>query len=176
MDIWKADKKIMAMVSDLIAKYHPHLALIEDEIGVIFKEKASEVAGVILLGKTKKAPSLMPVLTDKKFNYKFLIEIGADEWNNTLDDRQRLALLDHHLCSMMAEENPQTGEIKYTIRPPDFVGYVDEVKRWGMWRPHDDETMSAVEKMFGNAAKLRVKKRAADSDLEEIIDLPVKDD
>lgn len=170
MDIWKAEKKVMKMVSDLIAQHHPHLVLIEEEIGVIFREKASEVAGVVILGKTKKAPSLLPVLTDKKFSYKFLIELGADEWNNSLDDRQRMALLDHHLCSMMAEEDPNTGEIKCTIRPPDFIGYTEEVQRWGMWRPIDDETLTAVEKMFGTAAKTRVKKRAADTNVEDIVD------
>jgi hypothetical protein len=170
VDIWKAEKKVMKMVSDLIAQHHPHLVLIEEEIGVIFREKASEVAGVVILGKTKKAPSLLPVLTDKKFSYKFLIELGADEWNNSLDDRQRMALLDHHLCSMMAEEDPNTGEIKCTIRPPDFIGYTEEVQRWGMWRPIDDETLTAVEKMFGTAAKTRVKRRAADTNVEDIVD------
>jgi hypothetical protein len=154
VDIWKADKKVMKMVSDLIAQHHPHLLLIEDEIGVIFREKASEVAGVIILGKTKKAPSLLSVLTDKKFTYRFIIELGADEWNNNLDDRQRMALLDHQ-C---------------TIRPPDFIGYTEEVQRWGMWRPIDDDTLTAVEKMFGNAAKTRVKKRAADANVEDIVD------
>jgi hypothetical protein len=171
MDIWKAGPEVMKQVSVLIGKYHPHLALIEDEIGVIFREKASEIAGMVILGKTKKAPPLMSVLTDKKFNFRFLIELGADEWQQ-LTPPQQTALLDHHLCSMMAEEDTNSGEIKCYIRPPDFLAYKDEVLRHGMWRPMDDETLSAVEQMFGKKSKVaKPQKRAADpSDLDDVMD------
>jgi hypothetical protein len=171
MDTWKAGPDVMKQVSTLIGQYHPHLALIEEEIAVVFREKASEVAGTIILGKTKKAPAILTVLTDKKFNYRFIIELGADEWQS-LTLQQQAALLDHHLCSMVAEEDANTGEIKCGIRPPDFLGYREEVERHGMWRPMDDETLSAVEKMFGKAAKAgKPKKRAADpEDLDDMLD------
>lgn len=173
MDIWKAGDDVMKRMQRLIANHHPHLALIEDEIGVIFREKASEVAGVIILGKTKKAPPILSVLTDKKFTYKFIIELGADEWQN-LSNPQQDALLDHHLCSMAVEEDANSGAIKCQIRPPDFVGYKGEVERHGMWRPYDDDTLSAVEKMFGKGTKSTTpKKRAsvtANTDLDDALD------
>lgn len=170
MDIWKAGKDVLDQMRTLIGQHHPHLALIEDEIGVVFREKASEVCGVIILGKTKKAPPLLPVLTDKKFNYRFVIELGADEWQN-LSNQQQNALLDHHLCAMAVEEDPNTGEIKCQIRPPDFVGYKEEVQRHGMWRPMDDETLSIVEQMFGKKKKAPPKSRAADpEDLDSVLD------
>jgi hypothetical protein len=169
MDTWKAGPDVMTQVSTLIGQYHPHLALIEDEIAVVFREKASEVAGTIILGKTKKAPSLITVLTDKKFNFRFIIELGADEWQ-ALTLQQQSALLDHHLCSMVAEEDPNTGEIKTGIRPPDFLGYREEVERHGMWRPMDDETLSVVEKMFGKAAKQPKKREAEPEDLDDALD------
>jgi hypothetical protein len=159
----------MDQVKNLIANHHPHLALIEDEIGVIFREKASEVAGVVILGKTKKAPPILSVLTDKKFNYRFLIELGADEWQALTPGQQR-ALLDHHLCSMLVEEDPNSGAIKCQIRPPDFIGYKEEVERHGMWRPYDDELLSAVEKVFAKKAPPKPKKRAADADLDDVLD------
>ena len=171
MDEWKAGPDVMTQVSTLIGQYHPHLALIEDEIAVVFREKASEVAGTIILGKTKKAPAIITTLTDKKFNFRFIIELGADEWQ-ALTLQQQSALLDHHLYSMVAEEDPNTGSIKCGIRPPDFIGYKDEVERHGMWRPMDDELLSVVEKMFGKGAKAKKpKKRAAEEDsLDEVLD------
>jgi hypothetical protein len=170
MDEWKAGPDVMTQVSTLIGQYHPHLALIEDEIAVVFREKASEVAGTIILGKTKKAPAIITTLTDKKFNFRFIIELGADEWQ-ALTLQQQSALLDHHLCSMVAEEDANTGTIKCGIRPPDFLGYRDEVERHGMWRPMDDEMLSVVEKMFGKAKNAKPKKRqAADDSLDEVLD------
>jgi len=171
-DHWKAGDDVMRMVSKLISKHHPHLALIERDISVIFKDKATEKAGLVLAGNTKKAPALMEVLTDKKYRTKFVIELGANVWGE-LSDKQRMALLDHHLCAMLVEED-KDGVLKCSIRPPDFVGYKGEVERWGMWRPMDDETLSIIEEMFGEKAKEQasdIKRRAADADdLDDVLD------
>jgi hypothetical protein len=171
MEIYKAGPDVMKMVQDLIAKHHPHLVLIEDDIGVVFREKAREVAGFVIAGATKKAPPLLPVLTDKKFTYKFVIEIGQDAWQD-LDNRQQMALLDHHLCAMKVEENADTGELKCSVRPYDFSGYKEEFERWGMWRPMDDETLSIIEKMFGKKAEEggdAQASRASDDDIEDVM-------
>jgi hypothetical protein len=170
MEIWKAGPDVMKMLRDLIKKHHPHLLLVEDEIGVVFREKAKEIAGVTILGATRKAPPLLPVLTDKKFTYKYIVELAADAWQ-TLDDRQRMACLDHHLCSMRVEEDAESGEMKCSIRPPDFIGYKGEVERWGMWRPMDDETLTVIEQMFSDKAESKPQKRSsADDDMDEILD------
>lgn len=172
MEIWKAGTEVMAMVKKLVAQYHPHLALIEEDIGVVFREKATEKAGLVIAGATKKAPPILPILTDKKFTYKFIIELGANAWNE-LDERQKMALLDHHLCAMKVEEDANTGEIKCVLRPPDFVGYKEEVERWGMWRPMDDDTLSIIEEMFGKKAQETQDAqaaRASDDDLDDVLD------
>jgi hypothetical protein len=172
MGHWKAGKDVMDIVQKLIAKHHPHLALIEKDIGVVFKDKATEKAGLVIPGNTKKAPPLMEILTDKKFNYKFIIELGADAWQQ-LNDKQQQALLDHHLCAMLVEEDKEGG-LKCSIRPPDFVGYKEEVERWGMWRPMDEDTLTIIEEMFGKKAEehtANVRKRAGDAeDLDEVLD------
>lgn len=151
MQTWKAGEDVLEMVEDLIRNHHPMLLMVKDEITVLFREKAQERCGKVLLGITKKAPTNLPVLTDKKFLYKFIIEIGADTWQG-LSQHQRMALLDHHLCSMRVEENAETGNVSYSIRPPDFKGYRGEVERWGMWWPIDGETLSIIEQMFGRKA------------------------
>jgi len=152
MDMHKAGPEVMNIVNELIQEHHPHLILIQEDISVVFREKAREVGGLVIAGATKKAPPLLPVLTDKKFTYKFVIEIGENAWME-LDERQKKALLDHHLCAMQVEENGDTGEIKCSVRPYDFSGYKQEFQRWGMWRPMDDETLSIIEEMFGKKAQ-----------------------
>lgn len=172
MDTWKAGKDVMTMMKKLIAKHHPHLALIEEDIGILFREKAVEKAGKVILGSTKKAPGVLSVLTDKQFNHKFIIELGADAWAR-LSDKQRMACLDHHLCAILVEEDPETGAVKYGLRPPDFFAYRGEMERWGMWWPMDDETLSVIEEMFGEkAAQVSEASNAAKDadDLEDVLD------
>ena len=166
MDYWKAGKEVMDTVHGLIANHHPHLALIEEDIVVVFKDKATEKCGLVIPGNTKKAPPLMRVLTDKKFDYKFIIELGADVWN-VFDDKQKLACLDHHLCAMRVEEDEKGGGLKCSIRPADHVLYDGELERHGLWRPMPEESMSIIEEMFGKKAEehtAEVRKRVADDD------------
>jgi hypothetical protein len=163
MEIWKAGKDVMTLLQRLIADNHPHLVLIEKEIGVIFRQKAIEKNGRVILGTTKKAPALLSVLTDEDYNYKFLIELGADSWQ-TLSDRQRLALLDHHLCAMIVTEDEEKGTQVCSLRVPDFLCYKEEIQRWGMWRPLDDDTHTALEHMFDDKLKEANRPTAATTD------------
>lgn len=170
MDYWKAGDEVMGIVKKLIANYHPHLALIEQDIAVVFKDKATTKCDVTIPGNTKKAPALMQVLTDKKYDYKFIIEIGADVWNQ-FSNTERVAFLDHHLCAMKVEED-QEGALKCSIRPPDHVMYNPELERHGVWRPMDDESLSVIEKMFGKKAETHSAKeesRVADDGLDDVL-------
>lgn len=149
--IWEAGGDIYKAIKSLIGKYHPHLAEIEGQIFVYFKEKASTPGGVIVAGKTKKAPNLLSLglVTENHRKITFIIELGYDYWKG-LSDKQKTALIDHHLCAMTAVENEQTGATSYGVKPPDFVGYRDEVERWGLWRPRQDpNAKTLVEQMFG---------------------------
>lgn len=150
-EIWEAGKDIYKAASKLIRKYHPHLAEVSDQIFIYFKDKASTPGGVIVAGKTKKAPPLLAqgLVTENKHKITFCIEIAHDYWK-LLSDRQKTALLDHHLCAMVAVENSQTGATNYGCKPPDFVGFREEVERWGLWRPaQDPQAETLVEQMFG---------------------------
>jgi hypothetical protein len=129
--MWKAGDDVMNTVTDLIAKYHPDLVLCDEEIAVVFKEKASQVGDVVIAGKTAKAPKLLGILGE--VDYKFVITLGADEWQS-LSDKQRVALLDHHLCACGVEENPKTGSTRFYVRIPDVAFFKDEVERHGFWR------------------------------------------
>lgn len=172
MEKWKAGPDVLKKMGSLIAKYHPQLALVEKEIAIVFREKAVEKSGMVIMGNTAKASPLLEVLTDKKFSYRYIIELGGDVWENELDNQQQLALLDHHLCAMKVEDDGNGG-YKYSLRPPDFIGFKEEIERWGMWRPMDDDTLSIIEEMFGKKAaegKAKVQKRVATTSPEDVLE------
>ena len=130
-DKWKAGPEIQEQINNLIGAAHPHLADISEDIVVIFKEKCSRKGGIPILGKTSKAPAILSVLGEHQ--YAFVIELGADCWNN-LNNEQRLALLDHQLCFIGGEEDEKTAEMKYFLSTPDVYYFSEEVERNGSWR------------------------------------------
>lgn len=136
-DVWKADADVVAEVQKLIANYHPHLALVDKNIGIIMKAKASKSGGVACLGTARKAPAILDVLGDGE--YEFILELAADEWA-TLTATQKIALLDHLLCACRCEEVEGTGEVKCSVAKPDVSFFYDELKRHGDWRPRPQES------------------------------------
>ena len=144
---WKAADDVVAMSKDLIAKYHPHLALCDDEIAIVFKEKATIQGDVVVAGKSAKASELFGVLGDTK--WKFIITLAADTWAE-FSDAEKVALLDHHLCACKCEENPQTSNMKFSVVPPDVAFYKGEIERHGMWRTSGaPPSPSMIEEIFG---------------------------
>jgi len=153
VQIWKAEKEIVESMRALIKEYHPDLFLIQDEIALVFREKAGRLGGEVVLGKSKKASPMFGVLGDT--DWKFIIELAADEWAD-LTARQRTALLDHHLCACRCEEDGDSGEVKCFIAPPDVSMFFDELDRYGDWRPRPDDSErgpSVVEELFGKSNK-----------------------
>ena len=176
MEYWKAGREVREQMELLIKRHHPHLMCIQDEIAIVFKEKATEKSGLVIPGATKRAPALMQVLTDKKFVYRYIIEIGSNVWQG-YTNKQKAALLDHHLCAMSVEEDPNTGELKCGLRPPDFVGYKEEVERHGMWRPMEQDTLAMLESVFGRRGgdKKAPVVRPSDGLLEQLSGLAEED-
>jgi hypothetical protein len=155
MEYWKANKDIHDTVMELIGKNHPDLALISEEIIVVFREKAGKSGGQVVLGKPKKAPALTNAIAGE--DYKFILEVGADQWENELTSRQREALLDHLLTACRCEEDPKSGDLKLTVASPDLMAFRENVARYGMWFPMEDDedagpddVGNAVAEMFGS--------------------------
>ena len=151
-DHWKAPDEIHAQIKELIGQYHPDLALVVDEIVVVFREKAGSSGGQVVLGRSKRSTALANALSGVE--YKFILEIAADQWENELTSRQREALLDHLLTACRAEEDPKSGEVKCSIASPDISAYRENIERYGMWFPKEEEEgPSPVEEMFGKDRK-----------------------
>lgn len=151
MDVWKVKDEdgIMESVRELIANHHPDLVAVEKEIAVVFREKAASAGDLVQLGKARKAPSLLGVLTDT--DWKFVLEIAHDEWQS-LNNKQRLALLDHLLCSCRTDEDETTGDVKKCYIQPPIPYHKEEVERHGWWRTGHmtppDQTL--IEQIFGD--------------------------
>lgn len=157
MEYWKANKDIQGKVMELIGKNHPDLALVAEEIVVIFREKAGKSGGQVILGRSGKVPDKVRALAEE--DYKFTLEIGADAYED-LTGRQKEALLDHLLTACRAEEDPKTGELKLSVASPDIAAYRENLERYGMWFPREksedegpiNEVDDAVTDMFGGGS------------------------
>jgi len=145
-EIWKAEDSIMQSMKDLVGKYHPDLALIVDEIAVIFKEKSSKVGDVDIVGKTAKAAPLLGVLGDTK--WKFVITLAADAWT-AMSNADRSAILDHHLCACGVTED-KDGNAKCYVKIPDVAFFQGELERHGFWRTSGNAVdPNVLTEMFG---------------------------
>lgn len=135
-DMWEAGSDVWAIAQDLISKHHPNLALVDKEIAVIFRGKATKSGGQVVLGRSRKANALFKVLG--KNDYKFILEIAGDEWGHLSDD-QHIALIDHLLCACHVEEDEKSGEVKCSIASPEVSFFWEELKRHGDWRPRPQQ-------------------------------------
>ena len=135
-DTWEAGQDVWELVQHHISNNHPNLALVDKEIAVIFRGKASKTGGQVVLGKSRKASAIFKVLG--KADYKFILEIAGDEWGK-LGNEQRSALIDHLLCACKVEEDEKTGDIKCSIAAPEVSFFWDELKRHGDWRPRPQQ-------------------------------------
>jgi len=178
MDLWEAGSDINDIVHKLVAEFHPHLALIVDDIAVVFREKATKKGGVIIPGKVKKAPSLLEVLG--KRNYAFILEVGWDEWGG-YSDKQRVALIDHLLCGCQSKVDEKGGGMKYFIAPPDFAFYKEEIRRHGIWQDigsEDDKDQAAttIEERFIKEKESEEKESDVDDEEETDENLELAED
>lgn len=154
MDYWKANDEVHQTVLDLIGKNHPDLALVSSEIVVVFREKAGKSGGAVILGTPKKATALANALASE--DYKFILEIGADTWQDDLTSQKREALLDHLLTACRCEEDEKSGALKCSVAKPDIIAFRENIERYGMWFPREedkdagpDQAEDAIQEMFG---------------------------
>jgi hypothetical protein len=165
MDVWKAGSEVHTLMSEILKRHHvERLYDMESKIAIIFREKSGITGGRIIHAKTRKASPLLKVLHPED-ETMFLIEIGAEQWLE-FSDKEKEALLDHHLCSIHVEESKE-GARNFKIAPPDFVGYKGEIERHGVWRylnTHDEEDEDdVIDQLFGPSSKLVTEANAKDS-------------
>lgn len=170
MDMWPAGPETRKLMEKAIAEWHPHLALVSDQIAVVMRDPAAKSGGVVNLGSSKKASPLVQVLGKEK--YVFILEIAANEWQE-LDDTKRMALIDHLLCQCGAVEDDKKGTITYTILKPEIQVFKANLRRFGVWMDISDEeddgdhAATTIEQMFGKdaVAQRKAKKKGDDTQI-----------
>jgi len=169
VEYWKANDEIHQKILDLIGQHHPDLALVSDEVVCVFREKAGKTGGQVVLGSSKKVAPLANALAGQSF--KFVLELAADQWEQELTGKQREALLDHLLTACRCEEDPNSGEFKCSVAKPDIMAFRENVERYGMWFPQEeDESATPVIEMFGEADKVPDQPTDVDEILDELLD------
>jgi len=139
MEIWKANDEIHDKMKDIVAQNHPDLALVVDEILILFRERARNSGGQVMYGTAKKIGNFTNAVAGT--DYKFVLEIGADTWENDLNSRKQEALLDHLLMHCRCEEDPKSGDVVCTIASPDIRAFRENIDRYGMWFPKEEEDL-----------------------------------
>ncbi len=131
---WKAGDDVYKTMQALIAKSAnlTDLALVDEQILIVFKEKATKSGDQVIAGKTSKANALLGVV-DSETDWKFVITLAGDEWQR-MGVREQEALLFHHLCACGVEESADTGDIRCFVKVPDVSFYREEVEQYGFWR------------------------------------------
>ena len=136
-EVWKANEDIHEMMRELVGKYHPDLALVVDEIIIVFTEKGNKA---VVQGSASRVSPMMNIVGGT--NYKFMIVLPADKWEQEMTSREREILLNHHLFSCRTDEDPNTGEPKCYMARPDVVAFAENVEIYGeaaMFSPKSDE-------------------------------------
>lgn len=112
----------------LIARYHPNLS--DAKFRFLCRNKASMRAKEKVPGYVKKASPLDKHLCGGECD--FIMVVALDVWND-LNERARLALIDHLLMRCDAQEDPKNGEMKYSVRAPIVQEFPEIALRHGRW-------------------------------------------
>lgn len=114
------------IASGLIRKHHPEVA--SARFKFICRSKAAKRAGSPVAGNVYKMSAKFEHLTQTDF----VMEIALDVWN-PLAPRQRTALVDHLLTRCVGDEDEKTGEMKWSLRPPEVQEFSEVAERHGQW-------------------------------------------
>jgi predicted metallopeptidase len=123
----RAPEEVEEIASEIIAAHHEHL----EDVKIVFlmRSPTPRRGGRVVLGSASKASAKHRALAGE--NYRFIIELAADEWND-LTPEQKRALVDHELCHCCRVEDDK-GEIVYSIRGHDVEEFQEIVERHGAW-------------------------------------------
>ncbi len=112
----------------LISKHHHEIA--NAKFRFLCRNKSAKAGGVPVPGNVKKASPIEAHLS--KDGCDFIMVIALDVWND-YNPTQRTAIVDHLLTRCVAVEDDVTGDVKYSIRPPQVQEFAEIAERYGRW-------------------------------------------
>lgn len=125
----------------LIPKFHPYISTAK--IRFLCRNKASMKAKEKVPGYVKKASPIEKHLAGGECDY--IMVVALDVWND-LNETARTALIDHLLAHCVGTEDEKTGEIKYSIRPPQVQEFPEIAMRHGRWNDHLSELATVLDR------------------------------
>lgn len=156
-------EEVKSIAEDLIPKYHRHL--IGVRIDCLFSEEVSSRGGKEVWGSMRKVTSLAAYLGAEKSdqahginNPFFVLTIAQPVWDK-LENKDRVALVDHELCHGAVEVDDM-GESKLSTACHDVEEFRCIIERHGLWRPD-------VKKFVESANAGPVLAKTADNNQEE---------
>jgi hypothetical protein len=141
--------EVQEIAERLIEEHHSQLS--GETLRCIFRDKHTLSKGKPVLVAARKVGGLagwlhLGYFADKdpdRFTDLFVLEIPKDVWDR-LDERQRIALVDHGLCQLDVEI-PDQGDKdrRLLVRAPDIAEFNAVVERHGLWRPALEDFIKA---------------------------------
>lgn len=139
--------EVAAIAVGLIASHHTQLA--DAPIVYVFRAKATQSKGHLVLGRARRVSGLNAFLValaagdvsedePEEGHDFFVMEIAQDMWA-TASEQQKAALIDHELSHFGVD--PEKGT--FVIRGHDIEEFADVVARHGLWQP-DLEVFAAA--------------------------------
>ena len=151
--------QVRRIADDLLLDHHTHLLGVE--IRYVFVTPTPKSKGELVWGRARKVSGLsaflahdIPVdeIVDDEADWSFfVIEIARDVWD-AIDQKARIALVDHELCHCDVAEDDD-GNRRLVTRPHDIEEFRDVVRRHGLWRPDVAAFAGAVQlQLAGDAS------------------------
>jgi len=142
-------ESVAEIAKKLIAKHHPEL--ISANIVYLCRNKAAKSAGRLVPGHVKKASPTDAHISRSYFSENdednqeanLIITIALEVWNN-LQAGQRVALVDHLLTRCVGTEDEKSGEMRYSIRPPQVQEFPEVAERHGRWNDELSELLDCM--------------------------------
>ena len=124
--LWGGMEAAEEIGNKLVPEHHSHLA--SARIKYICRDKAAKKHGNLVYGKAYKMSRMYEYLVE----CDFIIEVALEVWNE-LTPTQRPALIDHLLAHCHGEENEETGDMTWSVRPPTTQEFPEVAMRHGQW-------------------------------------------
>lgn len=157
MEVWKAGNEVAELIDKVQKRFHKHLE--DARIACIFNDSQSFVKNRFNWGKVTRFSPVAKLFQDEK--HDFLITLCSDAWASVLNQGQREALIDLHLCCCKVEMKPvivqenkkkkmvrdqwgrvqftdemffdEDGNPKWTVLRLDLNVFMDNVSHYGCW-------------------------------------------
>lgn len=117
----------------LIPQFHKHLADIPILYFFCYKQKKKGGRAAMATIKKESGLAAQIICADKGWRADefFAIEIHFETWEQ-LEEKHRIALIDHELCHATVESTPEGASLKIVTH--DLEEFNSVIKRHGLWK------------------------------------------